>query len=72
MKRQKKFKRWLDKISIHIRIKLDISMSGLANILQYLWQTLLGSNLPKKDKAEILRLLIYATVIITAIIYSRQ
>ena len=68
---KKKVKRLLEKISFHIEFLLEVSTSGFGKILQRLWQITLGSNLHKKDKAEILRLLIFAAVVITMIINSR-
>ena len=48
----------------HARIKLEAHMSNLGKFFQRLWQATLASSLPRKDKAEILRLLILAFTII--------
>ncbi len=49
-------------------------MLDLGKFFQRLWQTTLASGLPKKDKAEILRMLIFAftiTVIIALFVLNR-
>jgi hypothetical protein len=49
--------------------KLEVCMLCLEKILQRLWKSILTSNLHQKDKAEILRLLIFAFtfIVITAL-----
>lgn len=43
-------------------------MSNLRRLLQNLWKSILTSNLSSKDKAEILRLQIFALVVISQLI----
>ena len=58
MKKNKRFKR------NNIRFDLEAVMLGFGKFLKKLWKATLKSNLYAKDKAEILRLLIFAVMVI--------
>jgi hypothetical protein len=60
-------KRTFENRTSHSRMKLEAHILDLGKFLQRLWKSTLSSNLYKKDKAEILRMLIFAFTI-TAII----
>jgi hypothetical protein len=47
--------------------KLEMCMFYIEKMLQRLWKSILTSNLHPKDKAEILRLLIFAFTVISII-----
>jgi hypothetical protein len=71
---KKKAIRTLENKPIHIQLNLEVYMLHLGKFLQNLWKATLGSNLHKKDKAEILRMLIFAftiTVIIALLVLNR-
>jgi hypothetical protein len=53
--------------SNNTRTKLEVCMLYLEKALQRLWRSVLTSNLHSKDKAEILRLLIFAFTVISII-----
>ena len=67
MKTKKRSPRSLENKPLYIKLNLEVYMLYLGKLLQSLWKATLGSNLHKKDKAEILRLMIFAITIIVVI-----
>ena len=67
MKAKKRAPRSLENKPLYIKLYLEVYMLHLGKLLQNLWKVTLGSNLHKKDKAEILRLMIFAITIIVVI-----
>ena len=67
MKIKKGALRSLENKRHYIKLNLEAYMLHLGKLLQNLWKATLGSNLHKKDKAEILRLLIFSITIIVVI-----
>ena len=61
--------RRLGKLSqcVEVKRKLEVGMLRLEKFLQRIWKATLASNLNKRDKAEILRLLIFAFTVIVII-----
>lgn len=59
-------KRLKDQLS-RVKLILEISMLHFEKFLQKLWETTLASDLYKRDKAEILRFMIFAITIIVVI-----
>jgi hypothetical protein len=62
--------KWLKCQAGRIKLILKTSMFHLEKFLQRLWKAILASNLHKNDKAEILRMLIFALTIIGIIILN--
>lgn len=48
----------------YTKLDLEVCMSFFGKLFQKLWEVTLASNLYAKDKAEILRMLIFAFIII--------
>ena len=67
MKIKKRAPRSLENKPLYVKLNLEVYMLHLGKLLQNLWKATLGSNLHKKDKAEILRLLIFAITFIVVI-----
>lgn len=67
MRTTKKAGRTFENKHNHPKLNLEIHMLDFGKLLQGLWKATLGSNLHKKDIAEILRLLVFAFTIIVVV-----